>query len=480
MCFIGGCLVLEGGSAKASPIERILKNLIRIGGARGTDGAGFAVIGRTHNVERDLAGPGALGERLSMTPDVRAVLLNARLEPTCEYIPDPRTADLQPYVFGGLTVVHNGIIANDESLRQQHGIALDDVASAVDSAILPHVLHRMGGVSKDTLRRLAQELEGSYALAVHDAGQPDRLYLACSYKPLWTAYAAALHAFFFASEPEMIVEAIAGSVDVQVQRLRPYSGLVIDSGRRTESFDLDFRSGGGPALCVCSGGMDSTTAAAMLRQRGEPIVLCHFLYGCKAEAREERAVRKIAKHYNVDALFVPLPWLGELGGSSLTVPNLPIADGNTGVEKPHEWVPARNLLMIAHAVALCERHGYGRVVLGLNEQEGEVFPDNEMEFLTNLQMAVHIGSPSRIDLEAPLARMSKRDILRTALALEVPLHLTWSCYRSGRQPCGTCGSCLQRRVAFLQLGQRDFLEYERDFPASVGSEPSSLERGTHT
>lgn len=467
MCFIGGCLVLDGGATNSVAIERIIKNLIRVGAARGADGAGFAVIGLNHRVERDLAGPRAIVERFAITPDVRAVLLNSRLEPTSEYLPEPRTTDLQPYVFGGLAVVHNGIIANDEQLRQQYDIALDEVGSTVDSAILPHVLSRFGGLSPENLRRLARELDGSYALAFHDLTQPDRLYLACSFKPLWTAYAPGLGAVFFASESDFLTQAIAESVDVWLDRLPPYTGLVIDSRHHKESFDLDFRPRGGPALCVCSGGMDSTTAAAMIQQRGEQIVFCHFLYGCKAEAREQRAVRQIAKYYDVEALFVPLPWLGELGGSSLTVPDLPIADGNTGVERAHEWVPARNLLMIAHAVALCERYGYGRIALGLNEQEGEVFPDNEMEFMANLQMAVNIGSTSRIDLEAPLARMSKRDILQTALALDVPLHLTWSCYRSGEHPCGTCGSCLQRRVAFLQLGQQDFLDYEQELPASA-------------
>lgn len=467
MCFVGGCLFLEGGSPAASVTERIVRELIRVGETRGTDGAGFAMIGYDTHVERSLAGPRELASRFVPGADTRAVLINARLEPTSEFVPHPRTADLQPYEFDGLTIVHNGLIANDNELRHEYGITLDDTGTTIDSAILPHVLRRLGGEIPDAFRRLARRMDGSYALAVHDRRRPDRIYLACSYKPLWTAYCSQLRVLFFASESEQLIEAIAGSTEAQIERLAPYSGLMIDSQFRRESFDLDFRPHGDRTLCVCSGGLDSTTAAAIVRQRGDRIVLCHFLYGCKAEEREERAVRAIAEHYKTEALFVPLEWLGRLGGSSLTVADLPIADGNIGVETSHEWVPARNLLMIAHAVALAERHAYGRIVLGLNEQEGEVFPDNEKEFLDNLQMAVRIGSTARVELQAPLSRMSKRDILRTALALDVPLDLTWSCYRSGPLPCGTCGSCLQRRIAFLQLGQQDFLEYEFPLPESL-------------
>jgi 7-cyano-7-deazaguanine synthase len=469
MCFVGGCLILDGASdSQRIATELIVRDLIRLSEARGTDGAGFALVGGNVHVERDLLGPLALAERVRIGPNVRGVLINSRLEPTNEWLPHPRTEDLQPYVFNGVTVVHNGTIANDKALQIRHGISLDVIGTTVDSAILPHLIDRFGGANPDSLRKVAQELDGSYALIIHDHRDPDKVYLACSYKPLWMASVWDIGAFFFASEPELLAKAIADrSSTACIERVPPYSGLVVDSNRVLRRFDLDFRPRGGPALCICSGGMDSTTAAAIVRARGEEIVFCHFLYGCKAESRERRAVQEISKHYSSQAIFVPMPWLGKLGGSSLTVQETPIADGNAGVEKAHEWVPARNLLMIAHAVALCERAGYGRVVLGFNEQEGEVFPDNEMEFLLNLQTAVNIGSPAHIEFEAPLARMSKRDIVRTALKLNVPLHLTWSCYRSADRLCGTCGSCVQRRVAFRQIGGEDFVEYASDLPAST-------------
>jgi 7-cyano-7-deazaguanine synthase len=470
VCFIGGCLLLEGAGNHRG-IEDAIKALIRLSELRGTDGAGFAVIGENPLESRDLAGPSALLEQFNLTVGARAVLINSRLEPTSEYLPNPQSTDLQPYSHGGVTVVHNGLIANDQQLRAQYSINLKDIGTRVDSGILPHLLKRFGGVRVETLRRLAKEVDGSYAIAAHDQSDQNRLYLACSYKPLWIATSSELRAIFFASEAALLQDALGPSVDLGIERVPPYTGLAVSTECGREPFDLDFRPRDGAALCVCSGGMDSTTAAAIVRDRGEQIILCHFLYECKAQAREQRAVKQIAKHYGAEMIFVPMPWLGQLGGSSLTVEDIPIAEGTLGVETAHEWVPARNLLMIAHAVALCERYQFGRIVLGLNEQEGEVFPDNEMEFLTNLQSAIGIGSTSRIMLEAPLARMSKRDIVRVGLELNVPLHLTWSCYHSGELPCGTCGSCLQRRVAFMQLGREDFLEYSHPIPTSAAPYP---------
>ena len=466
MCFIGGCVVHEQASPFAA-VEDTLKGLLRVGQARGKDGAGYAVFGDGVSGERELKDPGKLADAFRLSPGSRIVLLASRLEPTSEYLPDPQKTDIQPYTYDGITVIHNGIIANDSDLRESYGIARSDLVSTVDSALLPNLFRRLGGLNSASLQRFATDVAGSYAIAAYDDSQPDRIYLACSYKPLWTAYVPELGATFFASEEEFLKSSIDRAYNARIDRLAPYSGQWLDTRKNMERFDLDYRPRGNTALCVCSGGMDSTTAAAMVRSRGEDIVFCHFLYGCKAEQRERRAVEEIARHYQTKAFFVPIPWLRDLGGSSLTSDDKPIADGNLGVETAHEWVPARNLLLVAHAVALCERHGYGRIVLGTNEQEGEVFPDNEMEFIANLQKAVTIGSPVNIRLEAPLDRMSKRDIVKIALALDVPLDKTWSCYRSGDSPCGTCGSCLQRRVAFLQLGLEDFISYEQEVPPEV-------------
>src|ERR1035441_6350019 len=128
-------------------------------------------------------------------------------------------------------------------------------------------------------------------------------------------------------------------------------------------------------LVVCSGGLDSTTAAAhALKVDGRKPILLHFRYGCRAETRELEAVRNVGSALGAEVLLVDLPWLKQLGGSSLTNPRLKIAGPVEGAEYPHEWVPARNLLMIAHAAALCDARRIGEIYMGLNLEEGAVYP----------------------------------------------------------------------------------------------------------
>ncbi|WP_177231539.1 7-cyano-7-deazaguanine synthase QueC [Amycolatopsis saalfeldensis] len=460
---------MSGQVSDSADSELVLRRLMQLGASRGSDGAGVAMLGlHGSSFARDLAGPLAVAERIQVRSGQTVVLMNSRLEPTSEHVPDITAEQLQPYQYGGTTIVHNGIVANDHELRARYGIEQSNLATRIDSGIIPNLLVRGGSSPREQLVNFADEVVGSYALAVHNVAQPEMLTLACSFKPLWMAFSYGLGSMFFASESGQLRAALAGIDDTaEVTRLEPYSGAVVDATRVLDSFSLDRRRSGGPALCVCSGGMDSTTAAALVAEAGQKLVFCNFQYGCRAEVRERRAVEEIAEFYGAEAIFPDLRWLGELGGSTLTSEIDHIADGDEGVETAHEWVPARNLVLIAHAVALCERYGFGSIVLGTNEQEGSVFPDNELEFIETLSRAVNIGSVDRITIASPVGRMSKRDIVRTALQLNVPLHLTWSCYRSGELPCGSCGSCLQRRIAFHQLGLDDPRAYATPVPASI-------------
>src|SRR5579885_3568686 len=105
-------------------------------------------------------------------------------------------------------------------------------------------------------------------------------------------------------------------------------------------------------VVICSGGLDSTTAAAHAKfiDGCDPILL-HFRYRCRAQSKEERAVHSIADVLSARALFWDIEWLKQLGGSRLTSETAPISPDIAGAELPHEWVPARNLLFLAHAAA---------------------------------------------------------------------------------------------------------------------------------
>jgi 7-cyano-7-deazaguanine synthase len=211
-------------------------------------------------------------------------------------------------------------------------------------------------------------------------------------------------------------------------------------------------------LVVASGGLDSTVAAAMLQHAGREVALLHIQYGCHAERREAEAVRQIARYLGSESVFIDAPWLGGLGASALTE-DRPIAAGREGAELPHEWVPARNLLMIATACAVADARDYGAIALGTNLEEAGAYPDNTQEFIRIMSRASSLGTRARAIVEAPVGNLVKHEIVRLGLKLRAPLHLTWSCYRNGRLHCGRCGPCFMRKTAFRMNGAEDPVGY---------------------
>jgi 7-cyano-7-deazaguanine synthase len=145
------------------------------------------------------------------------------------------------------------------------------------------------------------------------------------------------------------------------------------------------------------------------------------------------------------------------GGSPLFDPGAAISGPITGAEFAKEWVPARNLLMIAHAVAFAEANGFGSVVLGNNLEEAGAYPDNEEEFTHLLDQTLDyaVAADHRVRLEAPVGHLMKHEIVAEGQRIGVPWHLTWSCYRGGSQHCGRCGPCFMRREAFRRNGMDD-------------------------
>ncbi|MCL2646069.1 MAG: 7-cyano-7-deazaguanine synthase [Phycisphaerales bacterium] len=213
-------------------------------------------------------------------------------------------------------------------------------------------------------------------------------------------------------------------------------------------------------VVVCSGGMDSTAAAAHARYiDGLSLVLLHFRYGCRAESREVEAIKAITSVLEGECVFQDLAWLNQLGNSRLTDHNAPIAGPVEGAEYPHEWVPARNLVMIAYAAAFCDAHGIDKIYMGLNMEESSVYPDNTVEFYERLNSVLPLATLIRPVIVMPLARMMKWQIVKHAHKINAPIHLSWSCYRSGTVHCGCCGPCYMRRTAHLMAGIPDTVEY---------------------
>jgi len=359
--------------------------------------------------------------------DWSAALGAWRATPTTE----TAAAPAQPYDG----IVHNGTIAND--------LELGNAEDAVDSMILPAVLDRFSVAS---FARSLARVVGSYAIAVLG---DDRVLLAANYKPIH--YAAIDGAVYFASmERHLAPELPFG---VRCARLTPYTALDLRTGA---AIALERNRSKG-VVVIASSGLDSTTAAYKLAADGHEVTLLHFDYGCRAGAQELARVQMIAKRLGARCVVLPLNYRYAAAASVLLNEESQIAPDIAGAEFAHEWVPARNLVMIANAVAYAEANGLGAVALGNNLEEAGAFPDNEEQFTTlldaALDYAVHDGAEVR--LLSPLGHLMKHEIVAEGLRLGVPYELTWSCYRGGERHCGACGPCFMRRVAFERNGARD-------------------------
>ncbi len=388
----------------------------------------FGALGRTvdHGLvdvlrenARDRGRDGGRVERVLLANGLSSVVGNWRATPT----PEVQAAPLQPY--DGL--VHNGTIANDRALGALPG--------EVDSMVLARVL---GRETFDGFVASLAPVIGSYALALRTSRS---VYLACNYKPIY--FYDRDGAVYFAS----MERHLAGIVRAghRAAKLAPYSALDLSTG---ETRALP-RKDGKRALVIASAGLDSTVVATHLLREGYDVRLLHFRYGCRAESRESALIPRIAAALGVSHDILPLP-LDFAKDASPLLNGGAIAGAVEGAEFAHEWVPARNLVMLALATAYAEAQGFHVIALGNNLEESGAYPDNEEEFTHLfdglLPYATRAGYAVRV--VAPVGHLMKHEIVALGLRDGAPFSETWSCYQGGERHCGDCGPCFMRREAF--------------------------------
>lgn len=459
--------------AEALAVEERLKAMITRGEERGRDSFGMVILTRDSHFriikERGPATQALRGLKGFIDRETSAIIINNRAEPTTEYVIDKSLDDVQPMVGEYIAVTHNGLIANDKELTARFGL---ERKSTIDTAVLPPLLEKAWDGTAEGLRDVLRLVVGSFALGIIDRRRPGRLWLATNFKPLYVMWDQELGALFFASMDKHLGDPNAPPwASGVVKKIKPYT--LVEVGDDYTWHEVTLReTRGRRVLVVASGGLDSTTAATYLLRQGYEVTLLHFNYGHVAEDPEARAVRRIADHLGVPLIEVSMdffrivrhsPLLGE--GEINRFDN-----GRSGAEFAHEWVPARNLVFTALAVAFAEAYGYDYVALGINLEEGGAYPDNEMEFikLLNEVMPYAVGPNRSVELLMPVGNLVKHEIVKLGLEVGAPLHLTWSCYDKGPKHCGRCGPCFMRRWAFKINGVRDPVEY--DLPEEIEEE----------
>jgi len=222
------------------------------------------------------------------------------------------------------------------------------------------------------------------------------------------------------------------------------------------------------AIVLLSGGLDSATTLAIARSQGYETCALSFDYG-QRHKRELEAAEKVAESLGARKHLIVKIDNQIFGGSALTddvdVPKSR-SDKEIGTGIPVTYVPARNTVFLAHALAWAETIPAGHIFIGANAVDYSGYPDCRPEFIALFETLANIATKAgvegaRLQIHAPLIRMSKVDIVRKAVELNVDLSLTHSCYDpvpDGRA-CGECDSCRLRRKGFTEAGIKDPIQY---------------------
>jgi len=465
VCSVTGVLIFNPNNF--DKIEKKLANILKKAEDRGRDSFGIVVIEKDGSVKvrKALGKPSEKEELLYgiLDENSRVIIANNRAEPTTEYVRQKTEEDIQPFIGERYVITHNGIIANDMELERKYELKRK---TKIDSAILPPLLDKVWDGKIEALRKILNEIRGSFALVIGDKINPDRIFLAQNFKPLYMAYDYSLQAVFFSSLDDYFD--VKPFDPINVTKLDPYSVVMVNNDKQIVSLPLLEKEGKKKkVLVVASGGLDSTVAATKLIRDGYDVTLIHFNYHHKAEEKEREAVRKISEYLNVPLIEINTNLFKMIGHSTLIRGGGEIVKdrkGEEGAEFAHEWVPARNLIFLSVALAVAEAYGFDAIASGINLEEAGAYPDNEMEFIRMLQkLSPYATGPNKkIDVLMPVGNLVKHEIVKLGYQIGAPLHLTWSCYEGGEKHCGRCGPCYMRKMAFKINGLKDPVEYEYD------------------
>ncbi len=221
------------------------------------------------------------------------------------------------------------------------------------------------------------------------------------------------------------------------------------------------------AIVLLSGGLDSATALAITRQQGRACHALSFRYGQRHDV-EITAAARVAEALGAASHRIVTLDLAAFGGSALTA-DIPVPKGRSdheiGAGVPITYVPARNTLFAAYALAAAEALGAEEIVLGVNVLDASGYPDCRPEWLAAMQEVGRLGTREGVEgrpirFVAPLIALNKAQIIAAGTALGVDYGLTHSCYDPAPSgACGQCDACHLRRRGFAAAGVPDPTRY---------------------
>ncbi|WP_273434168.1 7-cyano-7-deazaguanine synthase QueC [Sandarakinorhabdus limnophila] len=214
------------------------------------------------------------------------------------------------------------------------------------------------------------------------------------------------------------------------------------------------------AVVLLSGGLDSTTVAAIARAQGWRILALTIDYNQRHRIELEHAAR-VAEALGAERhIVLPLDLTG-FGGSALTA-DIDVPKGGVEPGIPVTYVPARNTIFLSVALGWAEAAGARDLFIGVNALDFSGYPDCRPEFIAAFEAMANTATKAGVEGEGfkvhtPLMTLDKAGIIAAAQAVNAPLHLTWSCYdpTPAGTPCGLCDSCRLRAKGFAEAGIAD-------------------------
>jgi 7-cyano-7-deazaguanine synthase len=209
-------------------------------------------------------------------------------------------------------------------------------------------------------------------------------------------------------------------------------------------------------VVLCSGGMDSVTALHWARRHHEVVAVLSFDYGAKHNHREIPLAAEHARALGVTHQVITLDFVNRFFASTLLKSGGEIPDGHyEAATMKQTVVPFRNAIMLSIATGFAESRGAEGLVIAAHGGDHAIYPDCREDFMRAMDAAMRHGTHTGLVLLRPFIELNKAQIAAEGARLGVDYARTWSCYKGGEIHCGRCGTCVERREAFLAAGLPD-------------------------
>ena len=226
-------------------------------------------------------------------------------------------------------------------------------------------------------------------------------------------------------------------------------------------------------VVLLSGGMDSVSALYDAKQKHEVVGAISFDYGSKHNHKEIPFAAYHSRKFNIEHQVIHLDFVGELFKSDLLKSGGQIPDGHYEEETMKSTVvPFRNGIMLSISAGFAESRDAEGLIIAAHAGDHAIYPDCREEFMKSMAEAIRIGTYAGIKLLRPFIAMTKAEIAARGHALGVDFSQTWSCYKGAAIHCGTCGTCVERREAFMLAGVVDPTIYASE--AALPTRPAEV------